>query len=78
MSVNEVKQLLIIANNRPESREIVFKASEDFIKKNLEKIPRKILPEMFFYFSENNYGSPDFYSVMESKLIEYLHNIDHN
>lgn len=61
MSINEIKQILIIVNNRKESRQIVFKAAEDFIKKNLEKIPRKILPELFFYFSENNYGSPEFY-----------------
>lgn len=31
-----------------------------------------MIPEFFFYFSENSLGSADFYKMMETKLIESI------
>ncbi len=78
MAITDIKKLLIIAasSSVPPLRQAIFKSVEMYVRKNVDKIHRSHLPELFIAFCENSgAGSQEFFTLVENKLVEYVFNM---
>lgn len=56
MTITDIKKLLVIAANSSKTplRTAIYKAVEMYIRKNIDKIHRSHLPDIFLAFCENS------------------------